>query len=272
MNGIGCRGDAEEGAGHVERHAVDGARIGAAAKLIELLALGHGENSDDGARLACRGQQGAVVVEGDAGQRGAVGLDHIHNLEREGVEDEDVSRGDRRIAERGGRGVAWALVSRVVTRLRQGICEVAVLGRRRKGTYSARVGRRVDPLQEGHVGYVIQVYAVLENDAQAFAVQTDGEHSRGEAQLANNGTTLGVLDDEVAGREDEGDEGGREEHLDDGDVAIVAAEYPGERVGMVDAEALRGTYCMGGGLAVYDSLAEAGRTKLAGQTRTRRAE
>ena len=41
--------------------------------------------------------------------------------------------------------------------------------------------------------------------------------------------------------EDECNEGGGEEHLDNSDVAIVAAEYPGEGIGVVDAKALRGT-------------------------------
>lgn len=46
----------------------------------------------------------------------------------------------------------------------------------------------------------------------------------------------------MARGEDEGDEGSREEHLDDGDVAIIAAKYLGERVGVVDAETLGGAY------------------------------
>ena len=41
--------------------------------------------------------------------------------------------------------------------------------------------------------------------------------------------------------EDESDKRGGEEHLDDGDVAIIAAEYLRERVGMIDAESLGGT-------------------------------
>ncbi len=42
----------------------------------------------------------------------------------------------------------------------------------------------------------------------------------------------------MARGEDEGDEGGGEEHLDDGNVTIFAAEDLGEGVGVVDAEAL----------------------------------
>lgn len=46
----------------------------------------------------------------------------------------------------------------------------------------------------------------------------------------------------MARREDEGDEGGGEQHLDDGDIAIIAAEYLRKGVGMVNAEALGGAY------------------------------
>ena len=41
--------------------------------------------------------------------------------------------------------------------------------------------------------------------------------------------------------QDQGDKGGREEHLDDCDVAIVAAEDSRKWICMVDAEAFRGT-------------------------------
>ena len=48
---------------------------------------------------------------------------------------------------------------------------------------------------------------------------------------------LGVLYYQMARGQDQGDEGGGEEHLDDGDVPVIAAEYLGEGVGVVDAEA-----------------------------------
>lgn len=41
----------------------------------------------------------------------------------------------------------------------------------------------------------------------------------------------------MSGGEDEGDKGGGEKHLDDGDVTVITAEYLGEGVGVVDAEA-----------------------------------
>jgi hypothetical protein len=41
----------------------------------------------------------------------------------------------------------------------------------------------------------------------------------------------------MAGRQDKSDERCREEHLDDRDVAVLAAEYLGERIGVIYAEA-----------------------------------
>ena len=46
----------------------------------------------------------------------------------------------------------------------------------------------------------------------------------------------------MTGRENESDEGCREKHLDNGNVAIVAAEYSIEGLGVVDAEALGGSH------------------------------
>lgn len=82
MNSIGCRRDTEKGAGHVERHAVNGTRIGAAAELVELLTRGYRENSDDSSRLACRGEQGSVIVECNTRQRRTVSLHDINDLKR----------------------------------------------------------------------------------------------------------------------------------------------------------------------------------------------
>ncbi|TFB00639.1 hypothetical protein CCMA1212_007092 [Trichoderma ghanense] len=41
----------------------------------------------------------------------------------------------------------------------------------------------------------------------------------------------------MARREDQGDERCGEEHFDDGDIAVIAAEYPRKRIRVVDAEA-----------------------------------
>lgn len=55
--------------------------------------------------------------------------------------------------------------------------------------------------------------------------------------LLQLGTYLCVLDDEMARREYQGDKRCREEHFDNRDVAVIAAEYPRERIRVVDAEA-----------------------------------
>ncbi|KAK5635017.1 hypothetical protein RRF57_010729 [Xylaria bambusicola] len=77
--------------------------------------------------------------------------------------------------------MAWALVHGVITRFGERICEIAVLGGRRKGTDGARIRRCVNSLQQGHVGNIIKVNAILENDTKTLAVQADGEDSRREA-------------------------------------------------------------------------------------------
>lgn len=46
-------------------------------------------------------------------------------------------------------------------------------------------------------------------------------------------------------RQDQSDERGGEEHFDDGDISVVAAEDLGERVCMVDSEAFRGACAEG---------------------------
>ncbi|KFY36129.1 hypothetical protein V495_07949, partial [Pseudogymnoascus sp. VKM F-4514 (FW-929)] len=74
-------GDAEEGGGEVEGHAVDCRRVRAAAELVQLVAAGHGEDADDGAGLGGGGEAGAVVVEGYAGEGGAVGFDDVNVFE-----------------------------------------------------------------------------------------------------------------------------------------------------------------------------------------------
>jgi hypothetical protein len=41
-------------------------------------------------------------------------------------------------------------------------------------------------------------------------------------------------------RENKSDERGREEHLNDGNITVIAAEYSGKGIGMVNSEAFGG--------------------------------
>lgn len=52
VDGVGGGRDAKKGARNVEGHAIYGTRVGAPAKLEELLTARDGEHPDNGARLA----------------------------------------------------------------------------------------------------------------------------------------------------------------------------------------------------------------------------
>lgn len=86
MDGVACGADAEEGACGVEGHAVDTGGHAAAAELVEFFGGGDGEDADYGSFVGSGGEEGAGVVEGDAGEWGAVGFGYIDGFEFEGVE------------------------------------------------------------------------------------------------------------------------------------------------------------------------------------------
>jgi hypothetical protein len=44
----------------------------------------------------------------------------------------------------------------------------------------------------------------------------------------------------MAGRKNQGDQRGRKQHFDNRNVSVIAAEYSGERVRVIDAEAFGG--------------------------------
>lgn len=110
MDGVACGADAEEGACGVEGHAVDAGGHAAAAELEEFLSRGDGEDADYGSFVGSGGEEGASVVKGDAGERGAVGFGYVDGFKFEGVEEEDVAgrwgnvgrcrRGVRRVGRR----------------------------------------------------------------------------------------------------------------------------------------------------------------------------
>ena len=81
MDCFGGGGDAEEGGGCVEGHAVYARGHGAAAELVEFLGGGDAEDADDGAFVGRGGEEGACVVEGNAGEGRAVRFGHVDGFE-----------------------------------------------------------------------------------------------------------------------------------------------------------------------------------------------
>lgn len=81
MHGIARAADAEEGACGVESHAADPRGHAAAAELVELFGGGDGEDADDGSFVGGGGEEGAGVVESDAGEGGAVGFGYVDGFE-----------------------------------------------------------------------------------------------------------------------------------------------------------------------------------------------
>lgn len=77
VDGVACGADAEEGACGVEGHAVDAGRHAAAAELVEFFGGGDGEDTDYGSFVGGGGEESAGVVEGDAGEGGAVGFSDV---------------------------------------------------------------------------------------------------------------------------------------------------------------------------------------------------
>lgn len=65
VNRICGGGNAEEGGGGVERHAVDAGRYRATAELVEFACRRDGEDADYGSFVGCSGEEGASVVDGN---------------------------------------------------------------------------------------------------------------------------------------------------------------------------------------------------------------
>lgn len=68
VNRVCSGGNAEEGGGGVERHAVDAGRQGSTAELVKFAGRRDREDTDDGAFVGCGGEEGAGVVDGDTGE------------------------------------------------------------------------------------------------------------------------------------------------------------------------------------------------------------
>jgi len=94
--------------------------------LVEFAGGGDGEDADDGAFVGGGGEERAGVVEGDAGEGGAVGFDDVDGFELEGVEEEDGAAGGGDVG-CAWWGVGWGGEGGGSGFLRERVGEVAVL-------------------------------------------------------------------------------------------------------------------------------------------------
>ena len=90
-------------------------------------------------------------------------LDDINGLQGESIVYKNITRRNRRI-ERRRRRMCWSFVLRILARLRQGIGNIAILGRGGEGAYSGRIRGGCDVGKEGHVGDIVEIDLILEND------------------------------------------------------------------------------------------------------------
>ena len=82
----------------------------------------------------------------------------------------------------------------------------AAWGRERVRTFW--VGGCLDDVLEAHVGDVVYVYLVLEDDDEGLAVELDGEDGGGEEELADHGLALRARGRAGISREHEEERGG----------------------------------------------------------------
>lgn len=61
--------------------------------MIEFVYVWNGEDADDGALVRGSGEERSRVVEGNTGEWGPVGFDHVDRFEFQGVEYEDIAAG-----------------------------------------------------------------------------------------------------------------------------------------------------------------------------------
>lgn len=88
---LGVGADAEEGADGVEGDRVDLRRVTPPPKLVELVAVGYAEDSDDSALVGSCGEESAGGVERDVSDGRFVSLDDVGDGEGDSVEEEDVA-------------------------------------------------------------------------------------------------------------------------------------------------------------------------------------
>ena len=165
---VGGGGDAEETGAGVERHAEDARRHGASPELVEFPSGRDREDADDGAFVGGCGEEGAGVVDGDAGEGRAVRFDDVYGLELVRVEDEHGAAGGCNMG-RGGRCVGRRSEGGGSGFLGEGVGEVAVVGGWGEGAdrYRWSVGLKrncvsaIQPLGFGDVSIVNSSFMLL---------------------------------------------------------------------------------------------------------------
>lgn len=103
-----------------------------------------------------------------------------------------------------------------------------------------RVRRGLDGVQELHSADVIDVDLLFQHDDKSLPVQLDSEDGSREGEFAYRRLALRIGDDEAARRQDQGHQRGAEEHLDDGDIALLLLEDLAEGLAVVYPVAIVG--------------------------------
>jgi len=108
-------------------------------------------------------------------------------------------------------------------------------------TRTVRVGRSLHRRQYLHIANVVYVKLRLQYYHEPLAVEPYRQDRRAEGHFAYCGLSLSVVYSENTGREGEGDERGREEHLQARDISFARLGVLAEGICRVDAVAFGGT-------------------------------
>lgn len=224
---------------------MDSGRHAASAELVELLGGRNGEDTDDSALFRSCSQQCTFLIHGYARQRGLVcgnDLDFLHVIR---IEKHDISTHGFWLSGACRRDVCRGRLSHVFL-LAHGVGDVVVRTVWRESANGIRVRGSDELAKQLHGRNIVDEDEVLHDDEKTFTVELEGADPRREGELAYGGLAFCVDDAQMARRQDHGNERGREEHLEDGNVAGCAIlgewglEQEGEGIGRVDAHAIRG--------------------------------
>lgn len=93
-----------------------------------------------------------------------MGLNDVDGLEGDGIEDEDITRGRGNVG-----GKRWSMLraslAGVLSRLGQGISDIAVLGGGRKSADGGRIWRGRYNVEQGHVRNIVKVNLLFKDNS-----------------------------------------------------------------------------------------------------------